>query len=179
METQLKAISPIDGRYYSKTKNLSKYFSEEAYIKYRIQIEINYFLFILKHIGVNMSREQRLQLRIHDFVDLEKVKEYEKETNHDVKAVEYYLREKFDEFGLSEYKEYIHFGLTSQDINTLMNVMGIRDFIQNEYLPNIENIIQILFKVADECKSIKMLSRTHGQPATWTILGKEFNVFKN
>jgi adenylosuccinate lyase len=177
METQLKAICPLDGRYYDKVKNLSKYFSEEAYIRYRIKIELKYLVFILHQIGNKIGLEDINKLLDYNFDDIEKVKEYEKETKHDVKAVEYYLREKMDKFGLSEYKEYLHIGLTSQDINTSMNILGIRDFLREEYLPNIENIVKILFKYGEEWKNIKMLSRTHGQPATPTTVRREIYVY--
>ncbi len=178
------AISPIDGRYYLKTKELQEYFSEFALIKYRIKIEIEYFISLceipleqLQGISseyYNKIRKLYLDFNIDDAI---RVKEIEKITNHDVKAVEYFVKEKFDEFGLSEYKEFIHFGLTSQDINNTAIPLMIKDFLENKYYRSLDELIVKLESLSNEWKDIPMLARTHGQPASPTKLGKEINVF--
>lgn len=181
---KLKAISPVDGRYRDKTANLYLYFSEYALIKYRVQVEIEYFISLCEE-GIpslkNVTKEKFAQLReIYTNFDeshAQRVKEIESITNHDVKAVEYFLKEKFDELNLEEQKEFIHFGLTSQDINNTATPMMWRDALETCYIPEIERVIEKLKGLANEWNSIPMLARTHGQPASPTRLGKEINVF--
>lgn len=180
----LTAISPIDGRYASKTKALSEYFSEYALIKYRVHVEIQYFLALhqlpLPQLyGIEVSKLEALKKVGENFsvADGEKIKEIERTTNHDVKAVEYFLKEAFDNLGLSEYKEFIHFGLTSQDINNTATPMSLRDAVKDTYLPGLHAVINHLKGLAKDWESIPMLARTHGQPASPTRLGKEFMVF--
>ena len=174
METQLKAICPLDGSYFSKVENLSKYFSDEAYIKYRINIGIKYFVFILAQLGIKAGRE-KIQKILNYNSNVMKVKEYEKET--DVEAVEYYLRDVLDELEMSEYKEYINIGLTTEDINTSVNIKSIKNFLEKEYYPNLLKIITKLYKMAGEYRGIKMLSRTNGQPTTPTTMIREFLIY--
>ncbi len=180
----LKAISPVDGRYANKVDKLSNYFSEFALIKYRVLIEVHYFL-ALTEISLDglsgISQPQideliRLTNRF-DLEEAEKVKQIEKITNHDVKAVEYYLKEKFDQIGLSKYKEYIHFGLTSQDINNTAIPLSIKHALEHQFLGSIEPVIQSLFQLSEVTDNVAMLARTHGQPASPTTLGKEIMVF--
>ena len=182
--TSLKAISPIDGRYSSKTVELSEYYSEEALIKYRVKVEIEYFIALcdiplpqLKSFDHNRYDELRLIYREFSTEDAISVKEIEKTTNHDVKAVEYFIKGKFDELGLQEQKEFIHFGLTSQDINNTSVPLSLRNGIQEVYLPEITALIEYLNELAELWKDIPMLARTHGQPASPTRLGKEILVF--
>lgn len=182
---QLTAISPIDGRYREKISDLLLYFSEYALIKYRVQVEIEYFIALCKNSGIELlqsideSKLNRLRgiYLGFDEDDAQDIKEIEAITNHDVKAVEYFLKEKFDAINLSEYKEYIHFGLTSQDINNTATPMMWRDALNEVYIPQLENLIKILDGLADEWEDIPMLARTHGQPASPTRLGKEIKVF--
>jgi adenylosuccinate lyase len=181
----LNAVTPIDGRYYSKTKSFSNYFSEKALIKYRVLVEIEYFVALTK---INISsisdfpKEsiidiQNLYLNFsHE--DALSIKEIEKETNHDVKAVEYFIKNKFKELKLEKYSEFIHFGLTSQDINNTAIPLSIKEALSDIYLPELNNLIELLSLKANEYKDIPMLSRTHGQAASPTRLGKEFDVFK-
>ncbi len=182
--TELNAVSPIDGRYRSKTKSLSAYFSEEALIKYRVLVEVEYFIALceiplaqlsqidksvfesLRNIYKNLSTEDALW-----------IKETEKTTNHDVKAVEYFIKEKFEVLGLSKYKEFIHFGLTSQDINNSAIPLSTKEAFQEVYLKSLIELISKLKELAIEWKDIPMLARTHGQPASPTRLGKEILVF--
>ena len=180
----LMAVSPIDGRYFSKTKELREYFSEYALIKYRVRIEIEYFIALteiplpqLK--GFDKSKYESLRNLYRNFTadDAEKVKTIEKTTNHDVKAVEYFIKEFFDANGLSQYKEFIHFGLTSQDINNTATPLLLKEAIVDIYLPKLENTVATISGLAEEWKDIPMLARTHGQPASPTRLGKEMNVF--
>lgn len=181
---QLTAISPVDGRYRDKTAKLHLFFSEHALIKYRVQVEIEYFI-SLREAGISalegVSPDTIKQLRriYTDFSeqDAQRVKKIERVTNHDVKAVEYFLKEKFDALGLTEQKEFIHFGLTSQDINNTATPMMWRDALHASYIPEIEMLIQKLTSLADEWRDIPMLARTHGQPASPTRLGKEMQVF--
>jgi adenylosuccinate lyase len=181
---ELNAISPIDGRYRNKTEELVPFFSEFALIKYRVTVEVEYFVSLCElglsplH-GINEGDKSRLHEIISDFQesDAEKIKEIEHTTNHDVKAVEYFLKEKFDTLGLSAYKEFIHFGLTSQDINNTAFPMMWRDALQHVYIPQLETLAQLLEKYAEEWKDIPMLAHTHGQPASPTRLGKEIEVF--
>ena len=181
---ELNAISPIDGRYREKTDELSSFFSEFALIKYRVTVEVEYFIALYElnlpplH-GMNEGDKSRLREIINNFdeKDAQRIKDIEKTTNHDVKAVEYFLKEKFDTLGLSAYKEFIHFGLTSQDINNTAFPMMWRDALQQVYIPQLETLAQLLEKYAEEWKDIPMLAHTHGQPASPTRLGKEIEVF--
>ncbi len=181
---RLTAISPIDGRYREKTESLFSFFSEYALIKYRVQVEIEYFI-ALCEAGIdslrNVTEEQFILLRAiyknFDVDSAQNIKEIEKITNHDVKAVEYFLKDKFDELHLSEQKEFIHFGLTSQDINNTATPMMWRDALKEVYIPEMESLISLIDSLADEWKDIPMLARTHGQPASPTRLGKEMKVF--
>ena len=181
----LTAISPIDGRYRNKTEDLASYFSEFALIKYRVQVEVEYFITLcelplpqLKGVGIEIYDKLRGIYRDFTEVDAKRIKEIESVTNHDVKAVEYFLKEKFDEFGgLEAYKEFIHFGLTSQDINNTSVPLSIKDALANVYYPQIEELISQLKTYAEEWAEIPMLAKTHGQPASPTRLGKEIMVF--
>lgn len=181
---ELNAISPIDGRYREKTDELSSFFSEFALIKYRVMVEVKYFIALYELNlpplqGMNEGDKTRLHQIIDNFdeKDARRIKDIEKTTNHDVKAVEYFLKEKFDTLGLSAYKEFIHFGLTSQDINNTAFPMMWRDALQQVYIPQLEALAQLLEKYAEEWKDIPMLAHTHGQPASPTRLGKEIEVF--
>ena len=177
----LTSISPIDGRYANATKELTEYFSEYALIKYRLNVEAEYFIFLSEKKFFKLDAKQKQAIR--DIViqfsieNAAEIKETEKVTNHDVKAVEYFLKNKFDGLGIGNLKEWIHFGLTSQDINNTAVPMLWKDSIELEYLPAVLNCQQHLFKLAKQWKDIPMLSRTHGQPATPTKLGKELMVF--
>ena len=183
--SSLTAISPIDGRYRGKTEELSEYFSEYALIRYRVRVEIEYFISLcqlplpqlatfpqglfeqLRDIYRNMTEEQA-----------QRVKEIEKTTNHDVKAVEYFIKEEFDAIGgLDQYKEFIHFGLTSQDINNTSVPLLLREALENVYIPMVEELIELLDAYAEQWKYVPMLAKTHGQPASPTRLGKEIMVF--
>ena len=181
INNSLTAISPIDGRYANSTKELSEYFSEYALIKYRLKVEVEYFIFLASKKFFKLSDKQNKSLlAIADSFNLEdaqKIKETEKITNHDVKAVEYFLKKKLEEIGLSHLSEWIHFGLTSQDINNTAVPMLWKDSIELEYLPSLLNLQQKLYKHSQEWKDISMLARTHGQPASPTKLGKEIMVF--
>ena len=182
--SHLTAISPIDGRYFNKTYVLQQYFSESALIKYRIQVEIEYFIALcnssilqLKHFPKSKFKEIRnLYLNFED-KDAMRVKEIESITNHDVKAVEYFIKEYFDKIGLSEFKEFIHFGLTSQDINNTAVPYSIKEAVNKIYLPKIKSLIILLNKKIKEWEEIPLLARTHGQPASPTKMGKEIKVF--
>jgi adenylosuccinate lyase len=182
--TALNAISPIDGRYRSKTKSLSAYFSEEALIKYRVRVEIEYFIGLcelplpqLKGFNPSLFEELRSIYRHFSSEDALEVKEIELTTNHDVKAVEYFIKKEFDKLELHAFKEFIHFGLTSQDINNTAIPLSIKNAIQEIYLPDLEEVIVKLENLVEEYKDIPLLSRTHGQPASPTRLGKEIKVF--
>lgn len=182
--TPLTAVSPIDGRYHSKTESLSAYFSELALIRYRVRVEIEYFIAIcelplpqlsditpdkyeqLRNIYINFSES-----------DAARIKEIESITNHDVKAVEYFIKEQFDRLGLEPYKEFIHFGLTSQDINNTAVPLSIKEALTQVYLPMLDEMVALLNSYAEEWKDIPMLAKTHGQPASPTRLGKEVRVF--
>ncbi|MEO6729225.1 MAG: adenylosuccinate lyase [Candidatus Dojkabacteria bacterium] len=180
----LHAISPIDGRYHSQTQNLSSYFSEAALITYRVFVEVEYFIALcdlklpaLKSFGNDAVEALRKMLKDLNEEDLLKIKEIEKTTNHDVKAVEYFIKQKFDELGLSKYKEYIHFGLTSQDINNTAIPYSFKAGMMLVYYPQLQELINTLNQLAKEWKHIPMLAHTHGQPASPTRLGKEIMVF--
>ena len=186
MLNPLSAISPVDGRYRGKTKILSKFFSEEALIKYRIQVEIEYFISLceiplpqLKDFNSSFFEDLRSIYKQFSEENAKEVKEIEKKTNHDVKAVEYFIKVEFDKLGLKKYKEFIHFGLTSQDINNTSIPLSIKEVIHQVYLPNLEDILVSLSNLSDKFKGIPMLSRTHGQAASPTLLGKEISVFSN
>ncbi len=182
--TELNAISPIDGRYRSKTISLSPYFSEEALIKYRVLVEVEYFIALRE---ADLPQLAKIDKSIYDSLraiyknfsteDALWIKETEKTTNHDVKAVEYFIKSKFDGLGLQDYKEFIHFGLTSQDINNTAIPLSTKEAFENVYLPGLVSVIAKLKELAMEWKDIPMLARTHGQPASPTRLGKEILVF--
>src|SRR5690554_5550356 len=180
----LQAISPIDGRYASKTASLIPFFSEEALIRYRVQVEIEYFIALvelelpqIKNIDRALFSELRKLYLNFSVQDAVQIKEIEKITNHDVKAVEYFIKEKFDTLNLQKYKEFIHFGLTSQDINNTAIPLSIKDAIVEAYTPLLNELLDNLKKLAKECADVPMLARTHGQPASPTRLGKELDVF--
>ncbi len=180
----LQAISPIDGRYHQKTQKLVKYFSEEALIKYRVRVEIEYFialcevpLFQLKDADTEKFEELRNIYRNFSEKDALAIKEIEKVTNHDVKAVEYFIKKKFDELGMNSFKEFIHFGLTSQDINNTAVPLSLKEAVDDVYLPAVEELLHKLKSLAKTWENIPLLARTHGQPASPTRLGKEIEVF--
>ena len=180
----LNAISPIDGRYRKKTESLSKYFSEESLIKYRLKIEIEYFIALckiplpeLKNFNSKFFKKLRNIYNNFSQNDALKVKKLEIKTNHDVKAVEYFLKEKFYDLDLDKYNEFIHFGLTSQDINNTAIPLSVKEALNNVYLIELNNIIEFLKKLVDKFHNVTILSRTHGQPASPTTMGKELNVF--
>lgn len=182
--TTLTSISPIDGRYRNKTEALAEYFSEFALIKYRVYVEIEYFISLceiplpqLK--GINRNVFEKLRDIVNNFSEKDTlyIKEIEKTTNHDVKAVEYFIKEKFNDLQLTDYKEFIHFGLTSQDINNTSIPLSIKDALNKVYYPLLSQLIEKLEKEANEWKDIPMLAKTHGQPASPTRLGKEIKVF--
>lgn len=182
--TQLTAISPIDGRYRSKTEGLTAYFSEHALIKYRVQVEVEYFIALcelplpqLKGVDSNVFETLRDIYRNFSTSDALEIKETEKITNHDVKAVEYFIKSAFDKLGLSPYKEFIHFGLTSQDVNNTAIPLSTQEAFQNIYLKNLIQLVAKLKEMSMQWADVPMLARTHGQPASPTRLGKEFCVF--
>ena len=182
--SSLNAISPIDGRYRNKVNELAPYFSEEALIKYRIQVEIEYFIALceqplpqLKSFNSNLFEDLRNIYKNFTSIDASAIKEIEKVTNHDVKAVEYFIKDKFDALNISEYKEFIHFGLTSQDINNTAIPLSIKEAMNNVYVPEYFIILEKLKELTEEWANIPMLARTHGQPASPTRLGKEISVF--
>ena len=183
-EFNLNSISPIDGRYLYKTKVLNKYFSEKALIFYRLKVEVEYFISLCK-IGIpqlenfeskKFDELRKIYLKFSD-EDAAEIKEIERVTNHDVKAVEYYIKQKFDNLNLTEYKEFVHFGLTSQDINNTAIPLSVKDFIEEVYIPKLNNVLKAINVKCEELKDITIISRTHGQPASPTKLGKEFKVF--
>ena len=182
--TELNAISPIDGRYRSKTVSLAPFFSEEALIKYRVLVEIEYFIALreanlpqLAAIDKSIYNSLRAIYQNFSTKDALWIKETEKTTNHDVKAVEYFIKSKFDGLGLQAYKEFIHFGLTSQDINNTAIPLSTKEAFEKVYLPSLVSVIAKLKELAMEWADIPMLARTHGQPASPTRLGKEILVF--
>ena len=180
----LTAISPIDGRYRDKVDSLANYFSESALIRYRVMVEVEYFIALCElplpqlrgfdHALFDNLKEIYLDFTVED---AQKIKDIEKVTNHDVKAVEYFIKERFDALNLHEYKEFIHFGLTSQDINNTAVPCSFRDAIHDVYYPVIDELIAKLEELAEEWKEVPMLAKTHGQPASPTRLGKEIRVF--
>jgi adenylosuccinate lyase len=186
----LTAVSPIDGRYRSQLSNademagspkLDEYFSEYALIRYRVRVEVEYLLLLADKGLLTLSKEQAQQLRSiyqqFSMADAKQVKAYEKTTNHDVKAVEYFLKDCIDRIGLSEQREWVHFGLTSQDINNTAVPLSWREALEHELYPRLEGLTLRLANLASEWQNIPMLARTHGQPASPTRLGKEFMVF--
>jgi len=182
----LTAISPVDGRYRSKTEAYAAYFSEYALIRYRVLVEVEYFIALceipLKQLeNVPRSVFPKLRALYADFTEIDalRVKEIEKVTNHDVKAIEYFLKEKFDLLGMETFKEFIHFGLTSQDINNTAVPYSIKGALNDVYYPEIETLIQELNRLVDEWRDVSMLAKTHGQPASPTRLGKEIMVYVN
>lgn len=182
--SSLTAISPIDGRYRGKVEILENYYSEYALIRYRVKVEIEYFIALCKLplpqlAGVDHALFGELRDIYAKFSvdDAQRVKDIESVTNHDVKAVEYFIKEQFDRLGLAQYKEFIHFGLTSQDINNTSVPMLIRDSLHEAYLPLLDEMVGLLNQYAGEWKDIPMLAKTHGQPASPTRLGKEIRVF--
>ena len=180
----LTAISPIDGRYRGKTEPLARYFSEYALIRYRVRVELEYFIALcelplpqLQDFPVDCDRLRDIYRNFSE-QDAQRVKDIEKVTNHDVKAVEYFIKEKFDEIGgLDEFKEFIHFGLTSQDINNTSVPLSLKEALDEVYYPQLEELIAQLEQYAEDWKDVPMLAKTHGQPASPTRLGKEIKVF--
>ena len=182
--TELNAVSPIDGRYRSKTKSLSSYFSEEALIKYRVLVEIEYFISLceiplpqLMSVDLTVFESLRNIYKNFSTEDAIWIKEIEKTTNHDVKAVEYFIKNAFEKLQLSDYKEFIHFGLTSQDINNTAIPLSTKEAFEKVYLKSLIELIAKLKDLSVEWQNIPMLARTHGQPASPTRLGKEIGVF--
>jgi adenylosuccinate lyase len=182
--TNLNAISPIDGRYRNKTEALSLFFSEEALIKYRVKVEIEYFIALceiplpqLKSFDNSLFEELKDIYLYFSSEDAQKVKDIENITNHDVKAVEYFIKNKFDDLNLESYKEFIHFGLTSQDINNTAIPLSIKDAFNHVYIKDLNSLVSKLEDLSSDWESISMLAKTHGQPASPTRLGKEFYVF--
>ena len=180
----LTAISPVDGRYRNKAENLAAYFSEYALIKYRVQVEIEYFITLSEFLPqlralATVENKEALRKIYREFSveDATRIKEIEGVTNHDVKAVEYFIKEKFDLLSLQEYKEFIHFGLTSQDINNTSVPLSIKDALNEVYFPGLQEVIDMLKKYAEDWADVPMLAKTHGQPASPTRLGKEVMVF--
>jgi len=182
--TELTAVSPVDGRYRRQTSSLAKYFSEFGLIKYRVTVEIEYFIALcelplpqLAQVGKENYEPLRQIIVNFDESEAAKIKEIEKTTNHDVKAVEYYLKERFDELSLGDYKEFIHFGLTSQDINNTAIPLSLKDALLEVYFMLLEEVQDMLYELTSLYKDQPMLARTHGQPASPTRLGKELMVF--
>lgn len=180
----LTAISPVDGRYRSKTEALAEYFSEYALIRYRVKVEVEYFIALcelplpqLKGVDPDVFERLRDLYRNFSVDDARRVKDIEATTNHDVKAVEYWLKEQWDRLGLEQYKEFIHFGLTSQDINNTAVPMSVQDAVNDVYEPAVTRLVGKLEELAEEWKDVPMLARTHGQPASPTFLGKEIRVY--
>jgi len=181
----LTAVSPIDGRYRSKTESLADYFSEYALIRYRVRVEIEYFITLcelplpqLESFNSNLFEQLRDIYRNFDEASAARVKEIESITNHDVKAVEYFIKEEFDKIGgLDDYKEFIHFGLTSQDINNTSVPLSVKEALEEVFYPQVEELIAQLKEYAEAWKDVPMLAKTHGQPASPTRLGKEVEVY--
>jgi len=182
--TQLTAISPVDGRYRAKTDELAAYFSEFALIKYRTQIEVEYFIALcqiplpgLKKVSKDLFPDLRKIYTNFTISDAAAIKNIEKTTNHDVKAVEYFLKEKFEALGLADQKEFIHFGLTSQDINNTAVPLSVKEALADIFLPQLQKLLAKLQSLSVQFENVSMLARTHGQAASPTRLGKEFNVY--
>lgn len=183
-ESALMAISPIDGRYSKQTQEFSNYFSEYALIKYRVFVEVEYFIELCDHPLPELAElkeadhsEIQAIYKNFDLKDAQRIKEIEKTTNHDVKAVEYFIKEKFNDLGLDKYKEFVHFGLTSQDINNTAIPLSVSEAVYRIYIPSLLNVIASIEKLSEDWKAIAMLAHTHGQAASPTLLGKEFLVF--
>ena len=181
---QLTAISPIDGRYRKTTQALANYYSEFALIKYRVLVEIEYFIALCESGLPTLSDFEKKHypslwaiITSFDENDAQEIKDTEKKTNHDVKAVEYFIKEKFTKLGIAKYAEFVHFGLTSQDINNTAIPLLLRDSVENEMLPKLSEVLGTLRQFAKEWKDVPLLAKTHGQPATPTRLGKELMVF--
>ncbi len=180
----LSAVSPIDGRYAAQTEALRRYFSEGAFMRYRVRVEVEYFI-ALSQFGVELladfpaDKAADLRRLYQDFSadDMVDIKTIEKVTNHDVKAVEYFIKRKLDEMGLGHYKEMVHFGLTSQDINNTSQPLMLKEALHDVVLPELEEVLGLLEEKAAEWRDVSMLARTHGQPASPTVLGKELHVF--
>jgi adenylosuccinate lyase len=184
--TALTAVSPIDGRYRNKAEVYSKYFSEYALIRYRVLVEIEYFIALcdipikqLETVPTSVYPKLRNIYQSFTEADALKIKEIEATTNHDVKAVEYFIKEQFDKLELEAYKEFIHFGLTSQDINNTAIPLSVKDALEKIYYPELELLVKSLNQMVDEWRDVSMLAKTHGQPASPTRLGKEIMVFVN
>ncbi len=184
MLNKLTAISPIDGRYRNVTEKLGDYFSEAALIRYRIRVEVEYFISLseiplpeLASLPASAKEDLRKLYTEFSFADAERVKEIESVTNHDVKAIEYIIKEKMDTLGLQEYKEFVHFGLTSQDINNTSIPLSLKEAVAEVYVPTLQEVIAKLRSMSEEWKEVSMLARTHGQPASPTRLGKEIGVY--
>lgn len=184
MDEALQAISPIDGRYKGKTSELNMYFSEYALIKYRVRVEVEYFIALCDLNLKNLPQLKQLQkdglrklYKGFDLEDAKQIKTIEQTTNHDVKAVEYFLKDKFENLGLTKYKEFIHFGLTSQDINNTSIPLSLKEAVKEEYIKLLDELIAKLLDLSESWKDIPMLAKTHGQPASPTRLGKEIKVF--
>jgi adenylosuccinate lyase len=182
--SSLEAISPVDGRYRRATASLADYFSEGALIKYRVLVEVEYFIALcempllqLKDVDKKMFKSLRDIYKNFSLADADRVKAIEKITNHDVKAVEYYLKEIFDDLGLQAYNEFIHFGLTSQDINNTALPLSLKEACLDVVIPVFEEVVDVLQALSEEWRDVPMLARTHGQPASPTTLGKEIYVF--
>jgi len=180
----LTAISPVDGRYRNKVEGLAAYFSEYALIKYRVQVEIEYFITLAEFLpqlntltSPSIKEDLRKIYKEFSLEDASRIKDIESTTNHDVKAVEYFIKEKFDLLSLQDYKEFIHFGLTSQDINNTSVPLSVKDALTEVYYPSLQEVIDLLERYANEWMEIPMLAKTHGQPASPTRLGKEIMVF--
>ena len=183
MAGPLFSISPVDGRYASQTGELGPYFSEFALIKYRVRLEIEYFIALctvlpeLQHLSASDPAALRKIWQEFSPADAEWVKEKERVTNHDVKAVEYFIKGRFDELGLNNEREFVHFGLTSQDINNTAIPLSLKEFMAEKYAPGLESVVSRVEQLAEQWKDVPMLARTHGQPASPTRLGKELLVF--
>ncbi|CAN5285872.1 adenylosuccinate lyase [soil metagenome] len=182
--TPLSAISPIDGRYHQQTLSLVKFFSEASLIKYRVRVEVEYFISLcniplpqLKEVNPICFTDLRKIYEEFNDEDALKIKEIERTTNHDVKAVEYFLKEKFQKLGLEKFREFIHFGLTSQDINNTAVPLSLKEALADVYAPELEKVIAMLKQLSSEWDKVPLLARTHGQPASPTRLGKELDVF--
>ena len=182
---KLSAISPVDGRYRAKTKSLSPYFSEFGLIQYRVRIEVEYFIALcelplpqLADFPTSLFEELRSVYRHFNLDQAQAIKNIEKETNHDVKAVEYFLKQIFDDLNIGAYKEFIHFGLTSQDVNNTAIPLSIKEANEKVYLKELDRVLDALDTLISQCADVAMLARTHGQPASPTRLDKELSVFK-
>ena len=182
--TPLNEVTPIDGRYISKTSSLQEYFSESALIKFRVQVEIEYFIALcnssilhLNHFPSDKFLELRKLYSEFSERDAKRIKDIESITNHDVKAVEYFIKEEFDKLGLQEFKEFIHFGLTSQDINNTAVPYSIKEAVEKIYLPKLNEVVELLKSRVEQWNEIPLLARTHGQAASPTRMGKEIKVF--